>query len=59
MDRYRDIYTGGERIGDAADEVERKIAEELVPRIAAEHGLDDTSRMITSGKDAAACLVRR
>jgi DNA repair photolyase/3-methyladenine DNA glycosylase AlkC len=59
MDRYREIYTAGARIGDPSDEIERRITEELIPGLAAEHGLDDTSRMITSGRDAALCLVRR
>ena len=59
LERYREIYTAGARVGDPDAAVERELVEKLVPRLAAEHGLDDTSRMLTSGRDPALCLVRR
>ena len=59
IERYRDVYTSGERIGDPAPDTERKLVEDLIPRLAAEHGLDDTSRMLTSGRDPQLCLIRR
>ena len=59
MGRYRELYTRGPRIGDPDPDAEREVLENLIPRLAAEHGLDDTSRMITSGRDPQLCLIRR
>ncbi len=59
VDGYRDIYTAAPRIGDADPEIETRIVEELVPELARRHGLTDTSRMLTGGRDAALCLIRR
>ncbi len=58
LPRYEEIYTHGE--GREADpEYIRRITEELVPAIAARHKANDTSRMLTSGRDPARMLVRR
>ena len=44
---------------EADPEYIRRITEELVPAIAARHKANDTSRMLTSGRDPARMLVRR
>ena len=55
--RYDEIYAGGQgRTADAA--YLERIHLEIVPRLAAKHGLDDTSHMLTSGRDPGICLVR-
>ncbi len=59
IERYGSLYAAGARVGDPDPEVARKLLEDLVPRLAAEHGLDDTSRMLTSGRAPELCLLRR
>lgn len=59
LGRYRDLYTRGPRIGDPDPDAERELLENLIPRLAAQHGLDDTSQLITGGRDPKLCLIRR
>jgi DNA repair photolyase len=58
LPRYAEIYTGGDRIGAPDPSIVQKLTEELIPSLAEKHGLTDTSRMLTSGREASACLVR-
>ncbi len=58
LDRYRDIYTAGERIGAPDPAIVERLTTELIPALAEKHGLTDTSRMLTSGREKSACLIR-
>ena len=56
--QYREMYTAGARPGDPCPEYEARITEELLPELARRHGLTDTSRMLTCGRETAICLKR-
>jgi DNA repair photolyase len=58
VQRYDEIYRPEERSRTADEGYRARMTGELIPRLAAQYGLDDTSHMLTSGRDAAACLVR-
>jgi len=58
LDRYRDIYTAGDRIGAPDPAIVQRLTRELIPSLTEKHGLTDTSRMLTSGRAASACLIR-
>ena len=57
--RYDALY-GADAQGVVADEEwTRNLVEVVIPELRARFGLDDVSRMITCGRDAASLLVRR
>jgi DNA repair photolyase/3-methyladenine DNA glycosylase AlkC len=56
--RYSDVYQRDERGVHVAPDYVRRVAGEMVPALAARHGAADVSRMLTSGRDATALLVR-
>lgn len=58
VQRYDEIYKPEERSRTADAEYLARITGEVVPRLAAQFGMDDTSHMLTSGRDPQACLVR-
>lgn len=57
--RYDAIYGTSARATEPDAEWLRQMADEVFPEAAARHGLNDTSRMITGGRDPAALLFRR
>jgi DNA repair photolyase len=59
LPRYEEIYgaDGGSRCAEAG--YVQRLTGEVVPGLAAKYGMDDTSRMLTSGRDPVACLARR
>jgi len=57
--KYDALYGADGKGTEALDEYVRQLTTEIVPTIAALHGVDDTSRMLTSGRDPAPCLIRR
>ncbi len=59
VDTYRALYTAGARPGDPDPAYERCLLEETLPELARQHGLVQTARMLTSGRDPQLCLVRR
>lgn len=59
LPRYDEIYAATGRGTEPDAAWLRRITEEVVPEIRARHGLDDTSRMLTCGRDPAALLIRR
>lgn len=58
VDGYTELYSKGRRRGLAEQAYIDRITKELVPELAARHGVDDTSRVITSGKPLDACMSR-
>jgi DNA repair photolyase len=58
LPRYDEIYGPNGKGGEAHDAYVKQMTQEIVPTLAAMHGVDDTSRMLTSGRDPAPCLVR-
>jgi DNA repair photolyase len=59
LPRYDELFESDGRGGEAYSAYVHKITEEIVPALAATHGVDDTSRMLTSGREPAPCLVRK
>jgi len=58
VERYESIYSHGEKGRTLDPEYVRRMTEEVVPALATKYGLDDYSRMLTSGHDPLTCLVR-
>lgn len=59
LPRYDEIYAATGRGTEPDAAWLRRLTEETLPEIRARHGLDDTSRMLTSGRDPAALMIRR
>jgi DNA repair photolyase len=57
--RYDELYRADPKGTEGDPEWTRKLVEEVVPELRKRHGLDDVSRMLTCGRDAASLLVRR
>jgi DNA repair photolyase len=57
LPKYKELYTTGAKVGDPDPEYLKRITE-AVAAFAEKHGVNDTSRMLTSGRDAATCLAR-
>lgn len=55
---YEELYSKGRKRGLAEQSYVDRITRELVPELAARHGVDDTSRMLTSGKPLDDLLAR-
>ena len=56
--RYDALYGVDGRPTEEGAQWTRRLTTEVIPAITAKHGLTDTSKMLTGGKDAAALLVR-
>jgi DNA repair photolyase len=57
--RYEELYENGENGRIESVDYARRITEEIVPGLAAKHGLVDFGKMLTSGRDPKTCLVRK
>jgi DNA repair photolyase len=57
--KYDELYGANGKGGEALEKYVKDITQDIVPTLAAMHGVDDTSRMLTSGRAPEPCLVRR
>jgi len=56
--RYEELYSKSPGGRKCDQEYVDRLCKQLIPELAAKHGVNDLSRMITSGKDPEACLHR-
>jgi DNA repair photolyase/3-methyladenine DNA glycosylase AlkC len=59
LPRYDEMYGASGKARTADDEYVRRITQDVVPGLAAKHGLDVWDQMLTSGRDPRSCLVRK
>jgi DNA repair photolyase len=57
--RYEELYSHTEKGKTAEQSYVHRMTEQVVPNLATKYGLDDFSRMLTSGRDPLACLIRK
>ena len=57
--RYEEIYGGSEKSRTADAEYVQAITQKVVTDLATRYGMDDYSRMLTSGRDPLDCIIRK
>jgi DNA repair photolyase len=58
LPKYDEIYGPNGKGGEGHAAYVKQMTEEIIPTLAAMYGVDDTSRMLTSGRAPEPCLVR-